>query len=172
MAYKPKVLAVPDGGTGLSSPSTSGNVLTSNGTIWVSSPPTMLFTQINISSANFKNSNTTPIQILPAAGSGNVWVIFRAIFKLNYGGSNAFTGSGTPAVQYTTAGVSAFSFNASAYTGTTNKAYSLGTIASDNALTLENDSIQCITISSNPAGNAAGDNTVSVGIWYTSATIV
>lgn len=39
MAYKPQVLETAAGGTGLSTAGTSGNVLTSNGTIWVSSPP-------------------------------------------------------------------------------------------------------------------------------------
>lgn len=39
MTYKPKVLETAAGGTGLSSAGTSGNVLTSNGTNWVSSTP-------------------------------------------------------------------------------------------------------------------------------------
>lgn len=39
MAYKPQVLETAAGGTGLSAAGTSGNVLTSNGTIWTSAPP-------------------------------------------------------------------------------------------------------------------------------------
>lgn len=38
MAYKPRVLTAAEGGTGLTSPGSSGNVLTSNGSAWVSSP--------------------------------------------------------------------------------------------------------------------------------------
>jgi hypothetical protein len=39
MAYKPKILDTTEGGTGLSSPGSNGNVLTSNGTIWTSAAP-------------------------------------------------------------------------------------------------------------------------------------
>lgn len=38
-AYKPKIISVSEGGTGVSSAGTSGNVLTSNGSSWTSSSP-------------------------------------------------------------------------------------------------------------------------------------
>jgi len=41
MAYRPEVLDVGAGGTGLAVAGTSGNVLTSNGTIWSSSSPAL-----------------------------------------------------------------------------------------------------------------------------------
>src|SRR6266404_1303639 len=39
MSYKPKVLAIVDGGTGITAAGTSGNVLTSYGTNWSSATP-------------------------------------------------------------------------------------------------------------------------------------
>jgi len=53
-------VAVANGGTGLTSPGTSGNVLTSNGTTWTSAAPVI--------SADVK----TPINISPSSGATNI----------------------------------------------------------------------------------------------------
>ena len=46
------VLSAANGGTGLTSPGTSANVLTSNGTTWVSSAPAVIPAGANIYTAN------------------------------------------------------------------------------------------------------------------------
>ena len=46
------VLSAANGGTGLTSPGTSANVLTSNGTAWVSSAPAAIPAGANIYTAN------------------------------------------------------------------------------------------------------------------------
>jgi hypothetical protein len=46
------VLSAANGGTGLTSPGTSANVLTSNGTTWVSSAPAAIPAGANIYTAN------------------------------------------------------------------------------------------------------------------------
>lgn len=47
------VLAASNGGTGLTAPGTSGNVLTSNGSAWVSSTPAVGLTQAKATGINF-----------------------------------------------------------------------------------------------------------------------
>jgi|TARA_R110000868_G_scaffold188328_1_gene431039 hypothetical protein len=155
-------------------PGTSGNVLTSDGTNWISAAPAggtgILFTQVNISSVDFKLSQTTPIEIVPAPGAGLILMPIRAIMKLNYGGTNQFTGTATPSIYYTTVGLSNGRIGQSssgAYQGSLSN-YSTFTIFDLNLIqqNLTNNSISYISDSTNPAGNAANNNTVTVGVWY------
>jgi hypothetical protein len=80
-------LSVGQGGTGLSAVGTSGNILTSNGTAWVSSAPTVIkglglggetwhnVTSSRASGTAYQNTNSYPIQV-------SAW-------QINQGNSNA-----------------------------------------------------------------------------------
>ncbi|CAB4121988.1 hypothetical protein UFOVP20_37 [uncultured Caudovirales phage] len=92
ITYSGTALPAANGGTGLTSPGTSGNVLTSNGTAWVSSAPVSsnitaqgLFENANTISANYTigtgNNAVSAGPITIASGvtvtvpSGSVWAI-------------------------------------------------------------------------------------------------
>jgi len=69
-------LVVANGGTGLTSPGTSGNVLTSNGTAWTSAAPTSSFIgsqgQVFTSSGTFTvPSGITAVKVTVIGGGGN-----------------------------------------------------------------------------------------------------
>lgn len=73
MAYKPKVLLTADGGTGLSAPGTSGNILTSNGTIWTSAAPATSGTVTSVSGTANRITSTggnTPVIDISASYLG------------------------------------------------------------------------------------------------------
>jgi len=75
----------------------SGNVLVSDGTNFVSSTPTPIFKQVTrtLTSLEIKNLHATPIEIIPAPGSGKTIVITTLAFYFIYGGNNVFVaGSG------------------------------------------------------------------------------
>jgi hypothetical protein len=92
---------------GLISPGTSGNILTSNGTEWVSSPQAGLgYSQTwslptRVAGTTYTNSTSRPIFVMininqTLAGNGNITILVGAvtIFSSGYG-SNA-TGSNQP----------------------------------------------------------------------------
>ena len=58
LTYSGTALPAANGGTGLTSPGTSGNVLTSNGTGWVSSAPTAAIGPITINSTEVTSNQT------------------------------------------------------------------------------------------------------------------
>ncbi len=66
------VLITSNGGTGLGSPSTSGNLLTSNGTIWTSAAPaaSSLTTTFLANGTWNKNSKTKSVEVYGWAGGG------------------------------------------------------------------------------------------------------
>ncbi len=160
---------------------TSGNVLTSNGSNWTSAAPstsgTIQFAQQNISSANFKNSFSVPIVIVSAPSAGLILIPIAWIFKLNYGGTNAFTAGGTPSIFYTTVGATngriAIASSNATFTGTATS-YSQSQILPSSLTTIDPtaNSISYQTTTSNPTGNAAGNNTVTVGVWYTTSVAI
>ena len=101
-------------------------------------------------------------------------MVFATVLKLNYGGTNAFTGSNNVQIYYTTAGTAAgliVQIGPTSFTGTTNKAYTLQGLGSGGGGNLEANSISVTVATANPAGNAAGDNTVTVGVWYQNVTV-
>ncbi len=162
-------------------PGTSGNLLMSDGTNWTSAAPAtagaIQFSQVNISSANFKNSFSVPIVIVSAPSAGLILIPIAWIFKLNYGGTNAFTAGGTPSIFYTTVGATngriAVASSNAAFIGTATS-YSQSQILPSSLTTIDPtaNSISYQTTTSNPTGNAAGNNTVTVGVWYTTSVAI
>lgn len=89
-------------------PGSSGNVLTSNGTNWLSSAPTasgIITVTGTLSSAQIKSLNGTPITVIAAPGGFMAIKIVNASAKFNYGGGGVFVAGAaqTIALYYTTA---------------------------------------------------------------------
>lgn len=80
-------LAAPSGGTGLSSPGASGNVLTSNGSAWVSTAPTVS------SDATLNTKAGTGALAVNSAGLRNTAVGFQALTKVTTGSENTAVGA-------------------------------------------------------------------------------
>lgn len=217
MAYKPKILALTEGGTNASltannggilystasaaailsgtatanqvllsgssttpawstatypaTAGTSGNVLQSDGTNFVStaftSPGSLNYATKTLTSAQVKALNVTQIEVVPAPGLGKVIIpISQCIYKLTYGGSNAFTGGGAVGVYWGTtvqaiSSSAAITGTASVYNGTIPSSLGNTAIAS-----LENIALNLFNTGSAFTGNAAGNNTVGVSFMY------
>jgi len=151
-------------------PGSSGNVLTSNGTNWTSAAAAggVSFVQLNISSANFKTLFTTPLQLLAAPGAGLITIPLAFAFKLNYAGTNPYT-AGNQVQWYYVGYISEplASISNTTYINSTNKTYSVVQIENNNTVgVFENVAINVSMQTGNPSGNAAGDNTVTVAMWY------
>lgn len=163
---------------------TSGNVLVSDGTNWVSTATTSvgLFqqTSITLTSAQIKSLRATPIQIIAAPGSGKGICIVNATAKFNYGGTNVFVAAASQKIDLY------FANNLTAAIGlanglvpntaivATNNKYSKivgeGT-ASFNGVNpgiIENTNIAAYQSGSATeiSGNAANDNTITITIVY------
>ena len=157
---------------------TSGNVLTSDGTNWNSTAPAssgaLNFAQVNISSTDWKNSFTTPIVILSAPPAGSIHAVFLVGFKLNYGGSNVFVAGGSVRFFYTTLGITSgviFGLATSVYTGSVDNVYSNAPPNTLATIAIEGNGISIGSITSNPSGNAANDNTITASVWYQTVTM-
>lgn len=92
--------------------------------------------------------------------------------RLNYGGSNVFTNSPIVDIQYNGVTITAFSSLGTAFwTGTANYiCYNPSVNFEAVATGLENQAVT-LKLSMAQAGNAAGDNTVTVILFYTVTTI-
>lgn len=172
---------------------TSGNVLTSDGTNWTSAAPSgvsnLFFASGTLTNAQIKAINSTPVQLIASAGSGKVIHVLSTSFKLIYGGTNAFTGGtglllsygsgtttnvvGAPSGTSLVMGLAALRGTASNYTFSSVSASSGSpSLISGIAITLmENLGIFIWDDTSNPAGNAANNNTISWAISYLVETI-
>lgn len=159
-------------------PSTSGNVLTSDGTDWTSAPAPgagLLSVSGALTNSQIKALHGTPVQLLAAPGSGKIIQIVSTIATMQYGGSNVFTAAAgqTIALSY---GITVTILNllanaqitpststlSIANVGTSNSSFSSCT---NTAVNLYNPAATEIT------GNAANDNTISYNIIYRIVTI-
>ncbi len=168
---------------------TSGNVLTSDGTNWVSSAPTGAPNVFSISgtltNAQIKALHATPVAVIPAI-PGKVIFVLGSIFKLVYGGTNAFTNAGAQPLQLTygsgtglfavgPVGGNSVAMPSAAITTTANN-YSTDNVSSGVAGTtvtsslvaaVENVGIYVWNLSATEiAGNAANNNTITYTIAY------
>jgi len=158
---------------------TSGNALTSNGTNFTSSAYTvtgdLLLATTTLTSAQIKALKATPIECIAAPGSGNIIVVQSVLTKLVYGGSNVFTNGQSCSLLYNgTTSVCTDVITAAQVVFSTNSTHSTTYPLSFSAASssLENQNIKIANVgASEITGNAAGDNTVNVYIYYTIVAI-
>lgn len=130
-------------------------------------------TKITLTSAQIKALNITPVQIIPAPGSGKTIFILNFMCKLIYGGNNAFTGSGGIYLIYkASSGAQASSGGASNISTNTQNATAIisPNFFSDHATgtnaQIQNEPLLAYNYGSAFAGNASGDNTVKITVNY------
>jgi hypothetical protein len=159
-------------------PSTSGNVLTSNGTDWTSAAPPGggLLSTGSVTWSNAALKAGTALTLVASAGAGVVIVPVQAVYKFNYGGTNAFTSNPTADIGFGTTQGTSIKLNGPSSIGTfwmaTANEYYLTTM---NGITLtavaaENTAIYA-RLSAALTGNAAGNNTVTVQLIYYTVTL-
>ena len=126
-----------------------------------------------LTNSQIKNLHNTPIQLLPAPGVGKAYVIDKAVSKLIYGGTNAFTAGGGGAVYAyygTTTFASGLMLNANVISTSTDYHYT-NDIQGDSSLGGENQALNLYNPSATEiAGNAANNNTMSGTFSYFIAT--
>jgi len=161
---------------------TTGNIVVSDGTNWVSSAPDttnrLSFIQVDLTSAQIKALRATPIQCIAAPGAGKQIMIIQAFSRLNYGGSNVFTNGQNCSLEFGSTDICAQNIiTAAQIVAAANTSVSVSNpipnffsnvrpVWTDNvAITIKNTGASEIT------GNAAGDNTVSLYIYYMTITI-
>ena len=157
---------------------TSGNVLTSDGTNWVSSAAPgggILLATGTVTSAQIKAAHATPVQLIAAPGAGKAIHVVGSMLKYNYGGTNVFVAGagqimalyyGTAALINTAVATNIAIANA-LLVGTASGGMSLG--QSQNVLTAAqlNTAVNLYNVSvTEITGNAANDNTITYSLVY------
>lgn len=153
---------------------TSGQVLTSNGSSALPSFQTLSAStysaQVSLTSLQVKSLNGTPITIVPAAGTNKVIFVISAAAKLNYGGTNVFTGGSSLSLYYTNnAGETLTNSYALTLTASSNQigiATPTSTTGNLPSSTYKNKDVVISVSSTNFGGNAANDNTVDIYVNY------
>jgi len=195
MAYKPRVLAPADGGTGVANANTitlAGNLVTSGANsltltttgatnVTVPTSGTLATTTqvvtyqaatLTLTSAQVLNLRATPIQIVAAPGSEKVIRPLCCDVKLTYGGTNPFTNAQNFALKHASgSGLSMGTINTSSMLAGTVTAYTLNnTFQGSNNVSAANIENQILVVQngglSEITGNAAGDNVVTVTLLY------
>jgi hypothetical protein len=171
MAYKPQVLVTAEGGTGLSAPGASGNVLTSNGTIWTSASPSGPLSlnsfSVTLTSSQIKAIHGTPIQLVAAPGAAKAIILVSWFSYMSYGGTNAFVAAAaqTIGIYYgTTVSAATGTANASiTATGPRDDFGPITAIATTGAASIRNTALNAFNpVATEITGNAAADNTVTL----------
>jgi len=157
---------------------TTGQVLTattSNPATWSVFPAGATSGLINTTGLTWTNvalKAGTSLQLVAAQGSGILIVPVMAIFKMEYGGTNAFTNNITIQVNYgsveATGTIMNFTAETNFWQSTSNQlAIGITSLITDiTASNAENTAVYA-TLSGALTGNAAGNNTVKVQIlWY------
>ena len=154
---------------------TSGGVLTSDGTNFISSNPIgvsgLQYVKMTLTSQQIKALHGTPQQLIAAQGAGKVIVVVNTWTKMTYGGSNVFVAGAAQFINYsystgtvinqgaTTAMIVA---SASNYISQLNVAIGLTAIAN-----LENVAVNVFNgVATEISGNAANDNTMTFSALY------
>ncbi|MCX5923787.1 MAG: hypothetical protein NTU89_04490, partial [Candidatus Dependentiae bacterium] len=162
--------------------STAGDVLTSNGAtalpVW--SAPTAQIIQtatVALTNAEVKGLGTTPITLVAAPGSGKVINVLNCFVKLNYGGNDPFTMTGTDHIElfYTNSSgqkIYTAAMSHSAFTSSQSKAAWAGPDAQTGINFSGCDNAPVVIWATGAvAGNASNDNTLTVVITYEVLTI-
>lgn len=150
----------------------SGQYLVSNG--GASAPtfqnPPIFQTSIQLSSAQIKALNVTPVTVVPAQGVGLVIQIVSCSSAFAYAGNNAFTGGGACGLKYASGGGTSIAnsvMTVTGITGTTNY-YNIPLLASvaTTAANTENQPVVITNTGSAYTGNASADNTCTIYVTY------
>ena len=158
-------------------PSTSGNVMTSDGTNWTSAAAPgggILRKTQTLTNAQIKALHGTPISCIAAPGAGKVIVILSIWGKLIYGGTNIFTAgaSQTIGLYYgTTIPTNSFAnvmSNLSIVKNSSNYCSNSSSILDQIAIaSLENVALNFYNpVATEISGNAANNNTIAFDIQY------
>ena len=115
-----------------------------------------------------KTFGTTPVELVPAPGSGYFISPITAFAVYLYGGNNAFTGGSAVNLCWGNKTVTAGQlFANSTMIGTANR-YNLPTVGqtASSASSPENLALNIVASGADFAGNAANDNTMTVKVFY------
>lgn len=157
---------------------TSGNVLTSDGTNWISSAAPgggILLATGTVTSAQIKAAHASPVQLIPAPGAGQTIYVVASILKYNYAGSNVFVAaagqlmalyySTTTLINNTT--IAEVSIGNAALVGTTTNVVSMGRSNISASTAVVNVPVNLYNVSATEiSGNAANDNTITYSLLY------
>jgi hypothetical protein len=167
--------------TGLAAGS-SGNVATSDGSVWTSAAPsggtwggyTVTTVTGTVSSAQIKAIHGTPIQVVAAQGSGKVIVPVSGTFKFIYGGTNVFVAGASQTITLTWGTTASIVVYTNAIlVGTTTVLYpTLGTSSIQAYTRFDNAALNLYnSVATEITGNAANNNTLAYALSYIVVTI-
>jgi hypothetical protein len=165
---------------------TTGQILTgvtASDPVWAAPAAvsgTLSTATVTLTSAQVKALHATPITIVAAPAAGQMILVISGLAQLNYGGSNAFVNGGGLALglYYTNAntGINAV---VGSILATTQIVATANQLKYDNGVTSGNPASTVaiaapLVVSQASAteisGNAAGDNTIKVQVWYLTVT--
>lgn len=129
---------------------------------------------LSLTNAQIKALRATPIDIIPAQGVGTFIYPLGMIFKMIYGGNNAFVTVGVNLDTFWTGSTSnATNLIPNSVIIATTTTYAICASGNQSAVTtLENTAIQLKNSGTTEiTGNAANDNTATLMFWYMVLTI-
>jgi hypothetical protein len=163
------------------SSSTSGFVLTSNGTATPSfqapaATAGLMIASGNLTNTQIKNLHGSPVVVIAAPGSGKAIQLIHATMTMNYGGNNAFVNGGGTAlvIAYTIPTTIITSLTNTQITATTSQINFASAAGAVSPTYAAGTNIGVQIYNTNPteiSGNAANDNTMSYNILYRIITI-
>lgn len=161
---------------------TSGNVLTSNGTNWVSSAASagsnILMVSGTLTSSQIKNLHGTKVDVIAAPGAGKVIFPLWCVTTTNYGGTNAFVASAGQTIAYWAVGAANTQIMSTGIAGselqdtvsridnsTSSDVRGDYSLFENLKISLYNSTVTEIS------GNAANNNTITYILYYIIATL-
>lgn len=156
---------------------TSGNVLTSDGTNWLSSSAPSGSVSVatgTLTSSQIKSINSSAVALVAAQGAGKAIIPLQLIIKLNYGSNVFVAGSGQQIrLYYGTSILLGTAVGNSVITSSSNRmAYTSAFTYTDNAASsTQNVALNFYTTDSAITGNASNDSTITWQLMYVVVTL-
>jgi len=127
-------------------------------------------TTVVLTSAQIKNLAATPIQLIPAPGSGKVIKLHNVVGKAIYGGNDVFTNINSLSVRYSGVATPLLTLDVSGLLAATSTNLGIvaviGAPAAFAATTIENIAIVILNAFTEITGNASNDNTLTITSYY------